>query len=1302
MGKDFKRLTTRFLVALFSLFALHHALHAQQYNDGPIELRARLRQFNVTFPETDLAIFGVVGQPDDMSYNVWMRDAADLDGVPGWGPGSGCLTEDYVLPLTDWNLILFSYTYPSASVPQFLDVRVDFWEDESPDQLLGIGCGGSRCAFDVNFCCGGFLFGLCLGQYDDDDLHCINPTNAPYAQLNYRLGPPCQWYNQGFVGGNCANNVYNPRFETFWRYTRGETCSPASAINLGVLNNGFSPITHFNSNECYTDDIVYPGGGRDVVYMFSVNQPVGLTVNTCGPGSLSSDVLILDNTCSIIYQNSGGCGNGSQISQPFCQPGTYYIVVEGRGGSQGTFTLSVTENPTVVVRASAGPNVAVCSGLGVQIGAQLPIMPASGGQPGYTYSWSPNAYITNNTDSITTVFPPVTTEYVLEVTDALGCISRDTTLVTVNPGPVVNLGPNQTVCPGTNVILNAGTGFTSYFWNTGAFTQTVTTNQPGQYIAIASDLNGCLGRDTVEVFNHPAAQVNLGADTSICIGANISLNAGPGYTGYNWSQGGSGQTIIANTAGLYHVTVTDVNGCQERDTILLGIDTLPVPSLPAVVTTCPGDPAVLNPGAGWPTYLWSNSTINQILITNNTGPFSVTVTDGNGCQGTAATNVTVANSPAGFNVTASPNNFICQGQSVTLDAGTSGSITAYLWSTGATTQTISASTAGNYKVTATDVNGCQWVDSLQLSVFPVPTVNLGPDTNLCQGNQLILLAPGGFSYNWSTGVTTQFITVTTPGTYQVTVTNLGTGCTATDQIVVGVVPNITTSLPANTSFCSGDFVTLDPGPGFTSYAWSNGSNSQSINVNANGNYTVTVTNANGCTATATSNVTQYAPVNVLVTGSTTACQGTPITLSATGGFSTYAWNIGGTTQSINVTASGTYTVTVTDANGCEGIASQTVNFNTPPTVSLGPNDTLCAGTTATLDAGPGFSNYNWSTGATGQTVTISQTGNYTVTVTDANGCQASSSVTMIGSTVPPVDLGPASINICDSGSVIIDAGHQYIDYTWSGNPSPNQYIVVSDPGNYAVTVTDQYGCTSTDNINVTVNAVTPADFLPSDTLACAGQDLLIDAGDQWIEYIWNTGSPNQYLLANTPGTYEVTVTDPDGCRFNDTIRVAIETPPTLELGPSENICPDEVITLDAGPGFTSYVWSTGATTQTIQVTEAAVYSVTTTFNSCEQDDNIAIGDECPGEIFIPNVFTPNNDGLNDFFVIDNVNLESLDIVIYDRWGKFLYTTGDKNFRWDGTFKGNDLPEGVYYYVCTYKLITDENTFETKGTITILR
>lgn len=1280
-----------------------NAAFGQIFNDGPIQLQGRLRQFNITFPETDVAFFGVVGTPDDLSYNIWGREPVTngVSWVQGVIPGLSCsgngLLEGYTPPLNVWNAVFYNFTTPTPTVGGGLEVRLDNWEDESPDQLLGIGCGGSRCSYDVGFCCGGFLFGLCLGSIDDDDLRCNSGNTTPYTTLNYRLGPPCQWYNHGQQNGTCANDVYHPTLETFWRYTRGNGC--ASAIDLGAISPGFTTISHFNSNECYSNNHAFVSG-NDVTYQLNITQPVGLVINTCNTGSMPSDIYLLNSGCTQLFTNSGFCGNGSQISVPICQPGIYYIVVEGRAAAQGTFTLQVSENPGLVVQANAGPNVAVCAGLGVNIGAQLPQVAATGGQAPYSYAWTPTSFLTSTNTPGTTAYPPVTTTYTLTVTDNLGCQSQDSTIVTVNPGPIVNLGPDVTVCPGTSVPLDAGSGFSIYFWNTGAFTQTVSVTNPGQYLAVVTDIFGCLGRDTMNLFNHAIPSVNLGPDTSICLGQSLPLTVANVYPSYAWNTGAISQGIATSASGTFSVTVTDANSCTNRDSIEVQVDTIPVPILPAIVGKCPNSDVVLNPGAGWPTYSWSNGSINQLLITTLVGPYSVTVTDGNGCVGATSTNVVDFSAPLGFGVTA-PANFFCDGSNITLDAGTGANIASYFWSNGANTQTTTVNASGLYHVTVTDINGCEWNDSIQVTEAPLPTVELGPNQTICQGQNVLLAAPPGFSYTWSTGQNGQIISVTAAGTYSVTVSNPGTLCEAVDDITVNVLPNPAPSMPASVSICAGESTTLDPGSGFSSYLWSTGAVSQSISVSTPGNYTVTVTNANGCQRVVSTALVNFPVAVAVVSGNTSACLGQPETLVATGGFTGYQWSNGATTQGIVVNGTGTYTVTATDANGCEAVGSLTVTFGPEPILNLPAVDTVCIGAQATLDAGPGFATYLWSTGENTQSIQAGGQGVYGVTVTNASGCSTSGSIFLVKSNTYPVDLGPANAQICDRGELVLLAGPSYIDYQWSDG-SGNQFLNVTTPGTYSVTATDAWGCVSNDGVTVTAAGITNLDFLPATAEMCAGETYLIDAGAQWDDYLWGTGNVDQYYLTNTPGVFYVTVTDVFGCRFVDSVEVTMQTPPPLELGPSVNLCPDEVIDLDAGPGYDSYTWSTGSNAQTIQVSQLGDYSVTVTFNGCVLTDIMNIGDDCPGRIFIPNVFSPNGDGLNDFFQVTYVNMESLTVTIYDRWGKFLFSSADKDFKWDGNFNGNPLPEGTFFWTINYKFTDNEIAEEKRGTVMILR
>ncbi|MFN8396904.1 MAG: pre-peptidase C-terminal domain-containing protein [Bacteroidia bacterium] len=319
-----------------------------------------------------------------------------------------------------------------------------------------------------------------------------------------------------------ATNWYRPRIETFWRYTRGTGC--ANAIQLGNIAPGFTAISHYNSNECYSNNFA-GSPGNDVFYAINVTQPTGLTISLCGGATWNTYLYLLNSGCTQIASDDNGCGiNASVINFGVCQPGTYYIVVDGATAlAQGTFTLTVSENPSLVPTANAGADKIICLGQSTIIGDPIPV---SGGQAPYSYSWTPTTALNNPAIAQPTANPTTTTTYTLQVTDNRGCVDTDAMTVTVNPGPTPNLGLNQTICTGANTILNAGPGYSLYFWSTGQTgVQAINVTNPGSYAVTVFDNAGCVGSDTVTVANFVPTVVNLGPDRSICTGTSTTLNA---------------------------------------------------------------------------------------------------------------------------------------------------------------------------------------------------------------------------------------------------------------------------------------------------------------------------------------------------------------------------------------------------------------------------------------------------------------------------------------------------------------------------------------------------------------------------------------------------------------------------------------------------------------------------------------------------------------------------------------------------------------------------------------------------------
>ena len=337
----------------------------------------------------------------------------------------------------------------------------------------------------------------------------------------------------------------------------------------------------------------------------------------------------------------------------------------------------------------------------------------------------------------------------------------------------------------------------------------------------------------------------------------------------------------------------------------------------------------------------------------------------------------------------------CQGGNVTL---TSSSAPSYSWSTGASTQSIVVGASGNYFVTVTNASGCSAASaSVAVTVNPLPTASViasGP-TTFCQGNNVTLTSSAGSSYLWSSGASTQNITVASSGSYSVTVTGAN-GCSATSAVMVVTVnssstPSVTVNGP--TTFCQGSNATLTSSSG-SSYAWSTGSSAQSIVVSTAGNYSVLVTGANGCSAPSSlTNVTVYPAPSASVTssGSTTFCQGNAVTLSAGSG-NGYAWSTGSSAQSIVVSAAGTYSLIVTDVNSCSDTSATTVSVNPLPTVTLVLNpDTACIGWSGYAPAGgsPAGGTYS-GLGIVGGYFypSLAGAGSHTITYaySDLNGC----------------------------------------------------------------------------------------------------------------------------------------------------------------------------------------------------------------------------------------------------------------------------------------------------------------------------
>lgn len=631
---------------------------------------------------------------------------------------------------------------------------------------------------------------------------------------------------------------------------------------------------------------------------------------------------------------------------------------------------------------------------------------------------------------------------------------------------------------------------------------------------------------------------------------------------------------------------------------------------------------------------------------------------------------------------------VCAGAVYTLDAQNAGS--TYLWNTAEMTQTIGVSSGGLYFVDITTANGCAARDSITLTLNAQPLVTLGPDAAFCAGDSITIDAGNtGFTFLWNTSETTQTINASTTGMYSVAVTNPSTMCVGYDTTMITANPLPVVDLGVDTAICVGDTLMLDAGNPGATYSWQDASTGQMFNANTAGTYSVLVTDPMTTCFNADTMSLLINSLPVVDLGADTAiCAGSPLTLDAGNPGSTYVWQDSTTMQTLVVMTASTYGVEVTDANGCKQMDAINVSVNALPMVNIGPDSTQCGGTIM-LDAGNPTATYLWSDATMMQTLGVTSSGNYSVAVTDTNGCVQTDTAMITINLNPVVAFGP-DITQCGD-SITLDAGNPGLSYLWT-NSTTNQTLTTYTSGMFGVTVTDTLtGCNGGDTINITINPVLVVN-LGSDTTQCGGV-ITLDAGPGATTYNWYCSMcTNQTLVVNTSGTYTVTVSNSFGCITSDTIGVIINPLPTVGLTPfGTPVCLQApAFTLTNGTPAGGVYSGTGVSGGMFDpaVAGVGVFSimyVVTDANSCQNStsQNITVQD-CTGiEEFLfgkdINVYPNPTSGMFNITML-NANFAELTINITNIQGKVVYNEVDNNVTADYNKQINleQFAKGIYY------------------------
>lgn len=1021
-------------------------------------------------------------------------------------------------------------------------------------------------------------------------------------------------------------------------YTYLWSPSGGSAANATGLGAGAYTVTVTDAAGCTSTASVTINSSP--VINASVNSTPVLC-NGSATGSLT--VVASGGNGALTYSWSPSGGTGATASN--LTPGTYTVTVTDANGC--TMTSSSTLANPVALTNTISSTGSICG----QATGSATVVPAGGTAP-YSYVWTPAA---TNSATINNV---AAGQYSVVITDANNCTSTATVAVTDLPGPVVALSTQSDVsCNGVpdgsaTVQTTGGTAPLTYSWSpSGGTGVTATSLSAGNYSVTVTDANGCTSTVQVTIAQPPVLNTVLTTSANLtCNGSNdgsisVSTSGGTPTYSYVWTPVAANSSTINNlTAGNYSVLVTDLNGCTTTVAATISEPTVVTANIVSTPATCGSTngsaTASASGGAGGYSYLWSPSGGSAAGATNlAAGSYSVVVTDLNGCTASASANVSNIGGPT-INAFATANVSCFNGNDGAANSSVSngtGPFT-YLWSpSGGTNASATNLSAGNYSVSVTDANGCTSVANFAITEPPILNAAATSNPVSCfggaNGSASVNVSGGtaGYSYLWTQGSAI----VSNPsglsaGNYSVTITDAN-GCTTTATTTIATPTALAVSASSQPTLCFGGndgsaTANVSGGTAVYTYSWfpSGGTASNETNLSP-GNYTVTVTDANGCTMTAATTVSQPAAISLSTSSTPSTCgsaNGTADVVAGGGATPfTYLWSpSGGTSSSAANLAAGSYTVTVTDANGCTMTAGTSVSSLGGPTIATAlVNDVACFGgnngaASSSIVSGTGPFTYSWSpSGGNAANASGLSAGAYSVSVTDANGCTSVANIVIAEpmAMVAQATATPASCFGDASGSANVNIAGGTASYTYLWTPGN---IASSNPtgliaGNYTVTVTDANGCTTTASTTVNQPAQLNVNTTPTAALcngaANGSAQATVTGGTAGYSYSWfPTGGSAANALNLTAGNYSVTVTDANGCTFSRSVTVT--EPPAIALTTSSTSATcgssNGTATVNAVGGATpySYLWSPGGGTNATATNLSAItYSVVVTdANGC--------------------------------------------------------------------------------------------------------
>ncbi len=1042
------------------------------------------------------------------------------------------------------------------------------------------------------------------------------------------------------------------------------TCGLSNgSIDLSILGNAITPLTYHWSNDSITQDLSHLKA--DTFYV-TVTSAVGCSATnmvivpnkdttvqifptiidniscTSPTGNIALNLTPLDSTYVFLWSNGQTVDSLSNLAAGI------YMVTATLGVTCIALDTFEVLNNALFPSLSTASNAANC---GQNNGAAD--LSVSGGAGPYTYLWSNMA----TSEDLTGLTPGT---YSVTVSGANGCTALGSTDVLNNNLP---LGVNGTLAANTSCAAVNGSvdvvvtpaGIYNYLWSNMATTEDLTNLAAGTYTVTVS-LGTCLSSNTFTIADNAllpnSSTSSSAANCSLSNGsADLSVSGGTGPFTFLWSNTATTEDLTNVIPGAYSVTITGVNGCTAVNSATVLNNNVPpnVNGIPAGNTSCATANGSIDIGitpVDVYTYLWSNMATTEDINNLAAGNYTVTVSLGT-CV--SSSTFAVADNALSPNLTASSVAANCDLNDGSADLNVSGGAGpfTFIWSNMATTEDLTGLLPGTYSVTVTGANSCTSVsttnvqnNNIALNISGAPVGN--SSCTLVNGSLDISVAPtGNYTYLWSNMATTQDLSNLNSGSYTVTVT-LGT-CQSTNIFSVAdntATPILTDNITASICGINNGAIDLTvSGPaGPYTYLWSNMATTQDISSLLPGNYSVTVTAPNGCTEVANLNVANNASTFSLAATPTPltdcAADNGAIDLNITpAGVYTYLWSNAATTEDLGNVPPGTYTVSVTQSGSCTATASYfVIDQRTNPVANQAIVAELCGQADGSIDlnvsGGTTPYGYLWNLGQVSQDLSNLTAGTYTVTVTDANHCTATTIAVVPGNSISFSLAGTFLANsscLQNNGSVDLTVNPSgTFTYQWS-NMATTQDLNGLNAGTYTVTVSAGGNCTNTADFTITNNVPSPQ-LAQSITAGFCGQasggiDLSISGSPAPYLFLWSNMATTEDLSGVVSNTYSVTVTAANGCTTVDNFVV-----PENSFSPSiaSTLSPASSCTVSNGavdltitPAMAyTYIWSNLATTEDLTNIPAGTYTVTVTAGGACSNTAIMM---VPSDVPLPSV-----------------------------------------------------------------------------------